>query len=206
MLSMRISHDSKVGALWYIISIMKNTKVRIPSFSRQMLVISLALSVCLLGLGCGYRFVRYADPNGEIQKIAILGIANETFEPGVDHLMTEALNREFRRRKALMVVSNSQDADLVLGGEINRLETDSLSFTSISFAVEYQIRMRLSLDLKDKNGRRIPIDDHALRATEIYLASADIEVTRKNRQEALRKVTFLLASRIHDALFERMAQ
>lgn len=191
--------------MWYIIRVMNARKIPISSIAHYTGLAFLGLFLCLQLLGCGYKFVRYADQPGGVRRIAILGIENETFEPGVDHLMTEALHREFRRRKALIVVANPEDADLVLGGEVELLETDSLSFTSISFAVEYQLRMRLALEIENKAGKRIPIDDHALRATEIYLASADIEVTRKNRQEAIRKVTFLLASRIHDALFERMS-
>jgi hypothetical protein len=184
---------------------MNARKVPISAIAHYAGLAFLGLFLCLQVLGCGYKFVRYADRADGIRKIAILGIENGTFEPGVDHLMKEALHREFRRRKALIIVADPEDADLVLGGGVDLLETDSLSFTSIAFAVEYQLRMRLALEIKTNDGRRIPIDDHALRATEIYLASADIEVTRKNRQEAIRKITFLLASRIHDALFERMS-
>jgi hypothetical protein len=41
-----------------------------------------------------------------------------------------------------------------------------------------------------------------LRARESYLASADIEVQRKNREEALRKIAVVLAARIHDVIWE----
>ena len=41
-----------------------------------------------------------------------------------------------------------------------------------------------------------------MKETERYLASADIEATRKNRDEALRKVAVVLAVRIHDLLYE----
>ncbi len=163
---------------------------------------------CVLALslvsGCGYSVVRYADALGDTRRVAIRGIANETYEPGVDHLMTEALTREFHRRRALTVVSDPTQADLVIGGEVDRLQTDSSSFSSIQFAVEYQITMYLALDIRRRDGSEVAIDPNALKESEIYLASSDIEVTRKNRQEALRRVASLLAGRIHDALFERM--
>ncbi len=64
--------------------------------------------------------------------------------------------------------------------------------------------MYLALDIRRRDGSEVAIDPNALKESEIYLASSDIEVTRKNRQEALRRVASLLAGRIHDALFERM--
>ena len=38
--------------------------------------------------------------------------------------------------------------------------------------------------------------------TERYLASADIEATRKNRDEAMRRMANVLAARAHDMLYE----
>jgi hypothetical protein len=38
--------------------------------------------------------------------------------------------------------------------------------------------------------------------TERYLASADVEATRKNRGEAMRKMAEVLAARVHDLLYE----
>jgi hypothetical protein len=37
------------------------------------------------------------------------------------------------------------------------------------------------------------------------VASADVEVERTHREEALRRLATLLAGRVHDALFERIA-
>ena len=50
-------------------------------------------------------------------------------------------------------------------------------------------------------------DRQALREQcERYLASADVEVQRKNRQEALREVSRLVAGRVYDALYESLVQ
>ena len=60
--------------------------------------------------------------------------------------------------------------------------------------------MTLALDVQDASGTTIPVDPTALKEAELYLASADAEAARKNREEALRRVADVLAGRIHDAI------
>ena len=45
----------------------------------------------------------------------------------------------------------------------------------------------------------------AMRETEFYLTSADVEAQRKNREEALRRLAGLLATRFFDAVSEGVA-
>ena len=65
--------------------------------------------------------------------------------------------------------------------------------------------MQLGIAVKRRDGSEVPIDPNALNEAERYLASSDIEVTRTNRQEALRRLSSVLAGRVHDALYERIA-
>ncbi len=48
--------------------------------------------------------------------------------------------------------------------------------------------------------------NRALQEAEYYLASADVEAMRKNRDEAIRRVAGVLAQRVHDTLFEAVRQ
>jgi hypothetical protein len=170
--------------------------------SRRVLIIVLA-SLALAG--CGYSFVRYGSGLGDVRRVAIRGLGNDSFEPGVEALVSEALAREFQRRGALRVVDAPETADLVIGGSVTRVETRSRSFSSILFALEYEVRMELALTLARRDGTPVPIDANALVESERYLASSDLEVTRTNRQEALRRLAGVLAGRVHDALYERSA-
>ena len=52
----------------------------------------------------------------------------------------------------------------------------------------------------------MPIDGAALSETEIYVASADVEATRKNRQEAIRHLSRVIAGRVADSLSQSLAQ
>lgn len=148
--------------------------------------------------------VRYADPPGDARRIALRPLVNDTFEPGLDSLLLDAFHREFLRRGGLRIVEDPATADLIVGGSIESLQTRGRSFSSIQFALEYRMRMRLRLEVTRQDGTPVPIDGRAFSETEIYLSSSDLEVTRTNREEALRRLAGTMATRLHDVLYERV--
>jgi hypothetical protein len=172
---------------------------------RRLLRASFALALAVAASGCGYSWVRYGGGLGDVRRVAIRGIGNDSFEPGVDALVSEALVREFLRRGALRLVESPEAADLVIGGAVKRVDVRRRSFSSILFALEYEVRLELGLVVERRDGTAVAIDPNALAESERYLASADSEVTRTNRQEALRRLAGVLAGRVHDALYERIA-
>ena len=172
--------------------------------SRRSLAIACLLLLLAQG-GCGYSVVRYGSGLGDAHRIAIRGITNDSFEPGVEALVSDALAREFAQRGALRLVDDPAIADLVIAGSVKSVEVRPRSFSSILFALEYEVRMQLALAIKRRDGSEVPIDPNALVEAERYLASSDLEVTRTNRQEALRRLAGLMAGRVHDALYERSA-
>jgi Lipopolysaccharide-assembly len=166
------------------------------------------LAVILLALalhGCGYSVVRYGAGLGDVRRVAIRGLVNDTFEPGVEALVSDALAQEFQRRGALRLVDSPETADLVIGGAVKSVDVRRRSFSSILFALEYEVRMELALALTRRDGTEVALDPNALVESERYLASSDLEVSRTNRQEALRRLAGVLAGRVHDALYERIA-
>ena len=172
--------------------------------SRRSLAIASGLLLLALQ-GCGYSVVRYGSGLGDVRRVAIVGLTNDSFEPGVEALVSDALAREFAQRGALRLVEDPATADLVIGGSVKSVEIRGRSFSSILFALEYEVRMQLGIAVKRRDGSEVPIDPNALNEAERYLASSDIEVTRTNRQEALRRLSSVLAGRVHDALYERIA-
>jgi hypothetical protein len=169
--------------------------------------IALSLALCLLVpvAGCGYQFVRYSEALGDARRVAIQGLVNETFEPGIDSVVGDALHREFLRRGALEIVEDPDVADLVIAGRVRDVRTRSRSFSSIQFALEYEVVLLLDIQVSRRDGTPVSIDRRALVESELYLASADVEVARTNREEALRRLSTVLAGRVHDALYERIA-
>jgi hypothetical protein len=156
--------------------------------------------------GCGYDLVGYDEGFGDIRSIAIHTPSNETYEPGVEKIVADALRREFLRRGAVRVVSDPESADLVLDGSVRAVKISGRSFSSVIFTLEYQLVMVLELEAVRADGTPLGIGQRSLQESEFYLASADVEAMRKNREEALRRVAVLLAQRVHDSLFEAAAR
>lgn len=150
--------------------------------------------------GCGYEFVRPSMGVAGAHTIAIDAFTNDTIEPGLDTMVTDALRREFARRGALRLVEDDQAADLVLSGQVARMSISSRSFSSVQFALEYEVRLSLRAELKRRGGEEVRLDPRALTASDRYLSSADVEISRTYRQEALRRVSDMIAGRIADAL------
>ena len=165
-----------------------------------------ALALVALSVpGCGYQPVRYGGSLGEVRSVAIRTLENDSFEPGVEFAVSEALRREFLRRGAVRVTDDPRSADLVLAGRVEHVDVTSSSFSSVLLALEYQLTVDLALAATRRDGSTVPLDETVLRESERFLASADAEAQRKNREEAVRRVASLLAGRVHDALAEALS-
>ncbi len=169
---------------------------------RMLRTACLVWVVAFFTMGCSYRLVRYEGALGDLRTIAIAPIENSSYEPGLDLVVTDALLQEFLRRRALTVVDDTERADLVISGQVQPVRTVSRSFSSSVMALEYETTVELNLKVTRK-GVETPVTLRDLQESEIYLASADIGVTRKNRDEALRRIAVQLASRTHDILYEQ---
>ncbi len=164
------------------------------------------LSLAVLGGGCGYKHVTYSQGLGAARRVSIQTLSNESDEPGVEMMLSEALRREFLRRGAVSLVADAKDADLVLRGRVLRIRTQARSFSAVVLALEYSVTLEIALEVAWRDGQRVPIDRRSLNQTAIYLASADLEVGRKNRDEALRRISTLLAARVYDALVTEVTE
>ena len=154
------------------------------------------------GSGCGYSLVGYSAGFDGIRTVAIETPENDSFVPGVEYVVADALRREFLRRGAVRIIDDPAAADLVLGGAVNKVVSSGRSFSSVVFSLEYELVLELELEGRRADGQPIVIGNRSLRESEYYLASADVEATRKNRDEALRRIAAVLAQRVHENLFE----
>jgi hypothetical protein len=156
----------------------------------------------VFGASCGYTLVDYQTPPEGLTSVSIRTFSNDSYEPGIELVVADALRREFLRRGALSVLNDPAAADLVLSGSVDSVRTQSRTFSSVALALEWDVTLVLNIVATLRNGTLVPVDILALEETERYLASADIEATRKNREEALRRLSAVLAARIHDLLYE----
>ena len=158
--------------------------------------------------GCGYRLAEMpgAEAGVAAPRVAIETLRNDSGEPGLDRLVSEALRREWIRRGAYRLVSDPDSADWVLRGRVAAVQTSSQTLSSVVLVLEHTVTLALALQLDERAGSTIRLPPSLLRESELYLASADLEVARKNRREALRRVAGLLAERVHDAVDARVLQ
>jgi outer membrane lipopolysaccharide assembly protein LptE/RlpB len=156
--------------------------------------------------GCGYAFVRYDGGLGEVRSVAVDTPRNDSYEPGVEFVVADALRREFLRRHGVRLVEDPAGADLVISGRVLPIRSNSRSFSSVILALEYELTLALELHATKADGSELAIDPRATSETERYLASADVEALQKNRQEALRRAAALLAGRVYDALYETLVR
>lgn len=172
---------------------------------RSGLAVALAAALVAFPLaGCGYRLVSYRGALGDVRRVSVESLRNDSLAPGYGAVVTEALLKEFQRRGALQVVTDPGLADLTIGGRVLPISAGARSFSSVVLALEYQLTVTIALDVRRRDGTQVPIDPGALTASEIYTASADAEAALTNRNEALRHVADVIAGRVHDALFERL--
>ena len=129
----------------------------------------------------------------------------ERFEGGVEFIVADALRSEFLRRRAVDLVEDPSQADLVLEGRVLPIRAVARSFSSVVLSLEYELTLELDLHAVRRDGSEVALDARVLRESERYLASADPEVLRKNREEAVRRVAQLLAERVYDALYLSLA-
>lgn len=170
---------------------------------RWLAVLIFALPGLVTSSGCGYRMVRSTDGLGSARSVSIVTLRNDSSQPGVERLVSEALRKEFLKRGQLRVVSNPSDADLVVRGTVLPFVILAESVSSVAGALEYTVTLQLHLRVEGHEGFAFKVPDMVSSA--IYPASADLEATRKNRTEALRHISDALASRALDSVELRLS-
>ena len=169
--------------------------MRLPALAPLTLLVATAA-------GCGYHFAATRPGGGPVGTVAVASLDNDSYEFGVERQVVDAIQRAFLRRGGLAVVDDPAAAGLGIRGRVQPLRVSRRSFSSVRLVLEYEITLQLDLEVTRRDGAKLPLPGQLLSRTEIYQASADIEVSRKNRREALRRAAEVLADRLHDALYE----
>lgn len=152
--------------------------------------------------GCGYTLM--GAGLGGVDRVAIRTPTNDSTQPGVEYVVADALRRELLRRDGTALSEDPGRADLVVSGRVVDITSRSRAFSSAILAREYEVELEVELQAVRRDGSPLPIPRRDLRETERYLASADVEAQRKNRDEALRRVAELLAARFFDSVSQAL--
>ena len=150
-------------------------------------------------MACGYTVERAASAAApDAPRLAIETLANDSAEPGLERMVTEALRREWLRRGRFRLVGDPAGADFVMSGRVRPLLIQTRTLSSVVLALEQTVWLQIDLEVLGPASSARVLPGRLLRESEIYFASADLEATRKNRSEALRRVAGLVAERAAD--------
>ena len=113
-----------------------------------------ALGVGLLALalasGCGYRLA--GSGVGGVGSIAIRTPRNDSFQPGVEYVVADALRRELLRRSGSALVEDPMNAEVVVSGRVLPVETRPQSLSSAILAREQEVTLALDLQAVRRDG------------------------------------------------------
>jgi hypothetical protein len=164
----------------------------------------LAALALVLTAACGYSLA--GSGLDGVSRVAIRTPSNDSTLPGVEYVVADALRREVLRRDGAALTEDAVGADLVVSGAVRRIASRSRAFSSAILAREHELELELRLEAVRRDGSRLEVPGGALRETDRFLASADIEAQRKNQEEALHRIASVLAARFFDSVSEALAK
>ena len=179
----------------FLVKILRALHSELRTCSGLLLIICVALL-----LGCGYQMVGKEThvPPG-LTSVAIPTFVNQTFEPGIEVLFTQAFLKGFIQDRRTKVVDR-KEADSVLEGMIKSLEISSVSYDRSNLALEYQINVVIDLMLKKRSGEILWREKDLTERT-WYRASSNALINEANKAAALQQAGRSMAERIRNRFF-----
>jgi outer membrane lipopolysaccharide assembly protein LptE/RlpB len=152
----------------------------------------------LLLAGCGYQ-VRGRETNlaPEIHSIAIPIFANRTDQTGIETDVTQALAAKFISTKQLAVTSRNS-ADVLLTGTVISFSTTPVAVTtSTQVSTEYRATVVVEFSFQTLRDGKVLFRE-MMNEWRNYPVVSDLNVTELNKREAIRRISALLAERVHE--------
>jgi outer membrane lipopolysaccharide assembly protein LptE/RlpB len=152
-----------------------------------------ALFVLLIQLGCGYRLAGNLGLPPHIKTIAVPIFKNNTTEPDIEKVLTEAIIERLQDYGQLRITSTDK-ADAVLYGSVTSYEPHTaLSFDKDFLVREYRLSLTAQVELRELKPERLIWGKKSLSAKTEYPVGADVLQTQASEQQAQRVAAFELA-------------
>jgi lipopolysaccharide assembly LptE-like protein len=148
----------------------------------------------LLVAGCGYQFrVEGAGPtiggttatpsSTPPTRVAIRTLRNASFEPNLEVRLTNYIRHEFSSGSGAQVVSEGEEADLVLSGDILAVIVPTLSFTQTT-TLESRTEVVVGVKVEETRTRQVVWSHLAKGASEFFITT-DLQFNRVLQNRAL---------------------
>ena len=116
-------------------------------------------------------------------RLAILPIANSTYEPNFEVKLANYLRREFSAGAGAEIVGPSAGADLYLSGQIMQITLPTLSFDQTT-TFESRVEMLVSVRIEDAKTKR-PVWSQVAKGTSEFFLTQDLQFNRVLQNRAL---------------------
>ncbi|MCL4233453.1 MAG: hypothetical protein KJ042_02925 [Deltaproteobacteria bacterium] len=179
----------------------------VPFFVKRWRTIWLfaGLHLVVAATACGYgREARGVNLEPSIHRVAIPVFRNDTYEAGLESVVTDAIRGEFLLHR-FVELANVEDADAVLVGVIRKFNTKPISFSRSDFAVEYRASMQVHVKIVLPDGRVIWNDRNIAQIAD-YQAPPDIFESEANKKSAIRSIADRMADDLHARIFDGFAE
>jgi hypothetical protein len=152
---------------------------------------------------CGYQFrVQGAGPTiggapesaskrSHAPRLAILPIANTTYEPNFEIKLANYLRREFSAGAGAEIVGPSAGADLLLTGQILQISLPTLSFDQTT-TFESRVEMLVTVRIDEAKTRKLVWSQVAKGTSEFFLTQ-DLQFNRVLQNRALEQAGRFIA-------------
>lgn len=116
----------------------------------------LVLMLCALAVGCGYHFASSGSGLPKAAKtIYVARFSNDSRFTGVNDKFMRYLKDEIADHKRLQLVDDPKQADLVLSGQVLRVDTMPVGYNSATEPTLYQQIMVVRAQLKDRHTKKV---------------------------------------------------
>jgi len=145
---------------------------------------------------CGYHIRGFSSSDRE-RSIAVLPFRNETTEPNVEILITDALRKLFIKRGRFKLTSPS-DADLIFRGRVLKIYTSDVAHLDVEKTTETRVYVVLDVRCENPKTGKVVWQDNQFRFYEEYKQGTYAFETFGARQAALEYLAEQVAERIYD--------
>jgi outer membrane lipopolysaccharide assembly protein LptE/RlpB len=143
--------------------------------------------------GCGYTLHgKGADEGTRSYNLHIPVVKNATLEPLLDRELTSVLKEEVLL-DGRWRLTGPAEADILLGGVIDRFELTPLSYDPQDRILEYRVTMYVTLSITDPETGDTLWKDSDMQGFAEYRVTQDVTKSKIKKAEAIRKASKILA-------------
>jgi len=159
-------------------------------------------TVILLLAGCGYSLSGMGNSlPAHMKNIHVAVFQNESYEYGLESVITQELMTSFNRRSGIRVVQKLTEADAVLEGVIKNYEFVP-TLNAQRQVIQYYINITSEVRLRDLVQDVVFWENKAYRFHEVYRITDGVSSIEANRQKAWQDASKDFAESVASILLE----